>query len=88
MNETPITLNTHIPPSQETVKGTVFLMENIKVFKGVQCDASCSACEKWVTIVNTTIFDYRKRSNTCKHFLSLGSKLEFCDPCAQNNSEA
>ena len=58
MNETQITLNIHIPPSQETVIGAAFLMENINVCKGVQCDASCSACEKWATIVNTTKFDY------------------------------
>ena len=33
MNETPVTLNTHIPPSQETVIGTGFLMENINFVK-------------------------------------------------------
>ena len=75
VNETPIILNIHIPPSQETVIRTAFPIKNINVFKGVPCDASCSACEKWATIVNTTIFDYRKRSNTCKKFLSFGSKL-------------
>ena len=58
-------------------------MENINICKGVPCDASCSACEKRATIVNTTKFDYRKRSNTCKKFLSVGSKLELCEPCAQ-----
>ena len=64
MNETLVTLKIHIPPSQETVEGMVFLMDNTNVCKGVPCDTSCSACEKWVNIVITTIFDYRKRSNT------------------------
>ena len=83
VNETPVTLNIHIPPSQETIEGMVFLMENINICKGVPCDASCSNGEKWATILNTSMLDCRKRSNTCKKFLSFGSKIEFCEPCAQ-----
>ena len=83
VNDTPVSLNIHIQPCQETVAGMVFLMENLKLCKGAPCDALYSNCEKWATIINSTIYDYRKRSNTCPRFLSFGSKMEFCEPCVQ-----
>ena len=76
-------LNIHIPPSQSTVAGMVFLMEHVKICKGAPCDSSNSECEQWSIIGNENTYEFRKRSHTCQRLLSFSSKVEFCEPCAQ-----
>ena len=78
VNESTVCLNIHIPPSQSTVAGMVFLMEHVKICKGAPCDSSNSECEQWSIIGNENTYEFRKRSHTCQKLLSFSSKVKFC----------
>ena len=82
MNETLVTLNIHIPPSQETVICTGFLMENINLVK-VYPVMSLVVLVKSGQLYFIPLYLIIKRSDTCKKLLSFGSKLEFCKPCGR-----
>ena len=83
VNESNVPLNIHIPPSESTVAGMVFIMEQLKLCKGAPCDSSISECAHWTIMGNENTHEFWIRSGTCQKLLSVGSTVEFCKPCAE-----
>lgn len=79
-------LRLHLSPTQSTIDGMIFIMENLKICKGilaVEPNVNDDNNEKWSKLQQQNIVEMRARHTNCKNILSFYSKNDYCSVCVE-----
>lgn len=79
-------LNLLIIPTQSTIDGMIYILENLNICKGIQITDNRHGCEKWSNMRKNDFLETRIRHTNCKILLSFIFKNNFCSVCQKKEN--